>query len=369
MFSYFHQSDIIYKPISKTLTATHHQYILNLKQASGTSRGVLNTKETWFIVIRENNKIGIGECGILRGLSIDDRPEYEQKLAWTCQNIHLGKEKLWDALLEFPSIQFGVEMAFQSLASNSIFDLFPSQFTQSQKSIPINGLVWMGEKQFMKSQIEQKLNEGFKCIKLKIGAINFNEELELLGHIRQHFSAKQIEIRVDANGAFDPKDALRKLHQLHEFEIHSIEQPVAKQHVDTLKMLCEKSPFPIALDESLIGVFNHVDKVKLLSYIKPQYIILKPSFIGGFRGTSEWISIAKNLNIDWWVTSALESNIGLNAIAQWTFLQNNVMPQGLGTGGLYTNNFDCPLLVENGQLWYEENKTWNFEQISKIFNV
>jgi o-succinylbenzoate synthase len=351
------------------LKATYHQYILDFKQASGTSRGILTTKETWFIVLRENNKIGIGECGILRGLSIDDRPDYEQKLAWTCQNIQLGNDKLWEQLQAFPSIQFGVEMAFLSLKSTSIFNLFPSDFMLHKKSIPINGLVWMGEKQFMKSQIKQKLNDGFKCIKLKIGAINFEEELELLRFVRAHFSATEVEIRVDANGAFDPNDALEKLHQLHEYQIHSIEQPVAKQHLSTLKTLCKQSPFPIALDESLIGVFAIQEKEKLLVETNPQYITLKPSFIGGFRGTLEWISIAQRLNIGWWVTSALESNIGLNAIAQWTFLQNNSLPQGLGTGGLYTNNFDCSLEVENGQLWYNENFNWNFEQISKIYQV
>ncbi len=353
------------------MKASYHQYILNFKNPSGTSRGILNTKETWFIIIEKNGKKGIGECGILRGLSADDVLNYEEKLAWACQNIHLGLEKLWDLLLEYPSIQFGLEMAFASLKSNDMFQLFSSDFTKSQKPIQINGLVWMGEKDFMKQQIEQKISEGFKCIKLKIGALNFDEELDLLHFIRSHFSAKEIEIRVDANGAFSKSDASYKLKQLNDFQLHSIEQPIAKGDADTMAELCRNAPFPIALDEELIGVFGLDDKEALLQKIEPQFIILKPSFVGGFKGTKQWIDLAEKLNIGWWITSALESNIGLNAIAQWTFLQNNKMPQGLGTGGLYTNNFDSPLMVKNGQLWYEsknESKEfcWNFNAIEML---
>ena len=343
------------------MKATYHKYILNFKRASGTSRGVMTEKETWFIVLEKEGKKGIGECGILRGLSIDDRPDYEEKLHWTCDNIHLGKEQLWESLLEFPSIQFGVEMAFQSLASAAPFLLFPSDFTNGSKSMLINGLVWMGEEAFMKQQIEEKLAEGFRCIKLKIGAIDFDQELQLLRFIRQHFTPDQVEIRVDANGAFDSDLALSKLLQLFEFKLHSIEQPIQKNNTDSMAELCKITPFPIALDEELIGVFSLAEKEQLLERIKPQYIILKPSFVGGFRGTQEWISLAEKHKIGWWITSALESNIGLNAIAQWTFLQHNLMPQGLGTGGLYTNNFDCPLTVSKGQLWYEKEKNWLFD--------
>lgn len=343
------------------MKATYHKYILNFKRPSGTSRGVMNEKETWFIVLEQGEKKGIGECGILRSLSIDDRPDYEEKLQWTCANIHLGKNKLWEALIEFPSIQFGVEMAFQSLESETPFLLFPSDFTRGQKSIPINGLVWMGEESFMKQQIEEKLRDGFRCIKLKIGAIDFDKELQLLRFIRTHFTPEQVEIRVDANGAFDTSEALNKLMQLSEFELHSIEQPIKKNNTDSMAELCKITPFPIALDEELIGVFTLAEKEELLQKIKPQYIILKPSFIGGIRGSQEWISLAEKYNIGWWITSALESNIGLNAIAQWTFLQHNSMPQGLGTGALYTNNFDCPLEVLEGQLWYSNNQDWKFD--------
>jgi o-succinylbenzoate synthase len=343
------------------MKATYHKYILNFKKPSGTSRGVLTEKETWFIVLEQNGKKGIGECGILRGLSIDDRPDYEEKLQWTCQNICLGKDVLWENLIEFPSIQFGVEMAFQSLESQNPFLLFPSDFTKGTKSIPINGLVWMGKESFMKEQIQEKLAQGFHCIKLKIGAIDFEQELQLIAFIRQHFTPEQVEVRVDANGAFSITDALSKLNQLSDFYIHSIEQPIQKNNTASMAELCKITPIPIALDEELIGVFSVAEKEELLQKIRPQYIILKPSFIGGFRGTQEWISLANKYQIGWWITSALESNIGLNAIAQWTFLQNNTMPQGLGTGALYTNNFDCPLEVSEGQLWYKDENAWEVE--------
>jgi o-succinylbenzoate synthase len=343
------------------MKATYQKYILQFKRPSGTSRGVMNEKETWFIILEEKGKKGIGECGILRGLSADDRPDYEDKLQWTCTNIHLGKDTLWEALLEFPSIQFGVEMAFQSLASETPFLLFPSAFTQGTKSMDINGLVWMGDESFMKEQIEEKLAQGFHCIKLKIGAIDFQKELDLLHFIRQNFDENTIEIRVDANGSFSEDLALYKITQLSGYKIHSIEQPIGKNHTDSMSELCKTTPIPIALDEELIGVFTIAEKERILQKIQPQYIILKPSFIGGFKGTKEWIDLANKYKIGWWITSALESNIGLNAITQWTFLQQNPMPQGLGTGGLYSNNFDCPLEVINGQIRYNPKLNWSVE--------
>ena len=226
----------------------------------------------------------------------------------------------------------------------------------------------MGEESFMKQQIEEKLADGFRCVKLKIGAIDFDAELELLRFIRQHFTPEQVEIRVDANGAFDSHLALNKITQLSEFEIHSIEQPIQKNNTDSMADLCKTTPIPIALDEELIGVFSLEEKEVLLQKIKPQYLILKPSFIGGFRGTKEWISLAEKHQIGWWITSALESNIGLNAIAQFTFLQHNLMPQGLGTGALYTNNFDCPLQVSQGQLWYKKDADWDCDFDPKNWN-
>lgn len=345
------------------MKATYKKYLLNFKKPSGTSRGILTQKETWFLILEENGKKGIGECGLLRGLSVDDRPDYEDKIKWICDNIHLGKDVLWDNLLEFPSIQFGVEMAFLSIEAQNPFVLFPSSFTEGKQCIPINGLVWMGDVAFMKQQIEDKIAQGFDCIKMKIGAIDFEKEFHLLQLIRQNFSPQQIEIRVDANGAFKPDEAMLKLERLSSLDIHSIEQPIAKNQIDIMAQLCQKSPLPIALDEELIGIFTYEEKQTLLEEIRPQYIILKPSFIGGIRGTNEWISLADKYGIGWWVTSALESNIGLSAIAQYTFTKATLIPQGLGTGALYTNNFDSPLVVKNGKLFYEPIEKWEVESV------
>ncbi len=343
------------------MKASYHRYFLEFKRPSGTSRGVLTQKETWFLILEKDGKKGIGECGLLRGLSFDDRPDYEAKLKWVCENIHLGATQLWELLPEFPSIQFGVEMAFRSLESENPYLLFPSEFTESLKSIPINGLVWMGDEAFMKEQIEEKIAAGFSCIKLKIGALDFDKELGLLRFIRANFTPDQIEIRVDANGAFDLESALDKIAQLSEFKLHSIEQPIAKNRTDSMAVLCKNTSLPIALDEELIGVTDYIEKEKLLLKVKPQYIILKPSFVGGFRGSMEWIQLAEKYNIGWWITSALESNIGLNAIAQWTYLLQSAMPQGLGTGALYNNNFDGPLEVRNGELWHNTEISQQFD--------
>ena len=341
------------------MRATYHKYVLNFKQPSGTSRGVLKTKETWFIIISSEGKSGVGECGILRGLSIDDRPDYKAQLKYTCDNIDKGLVFLLDKNIEFPSIQIGLEMAFKSFNAENKFELFPSKFTKNQDLIPINGLIWMGTESFMKQQIQDKIEAGFKCIKLKIGAINFKTELGLLKGIRKQFRESDIELRVDANGAFSPENALEKLKQLSEYNLHSIEQPIKAGQFNEMAKLCEQTPLPIALDEELIGVFCVTKKQELLQTIKPQYIILKPSFVGGFAGTDEWISLAENQNIGWWITSALESNIGLSAIAQYTYLKSNKMPQGLGTGSLFINNFQSPLQVKNGTLQYTKNN-WNF---------
>lgn len=294
--------------------------------------------------------------------------DYSDKLQWVCNHIHLGKDALWNELREWPSIQFGVEQAFLSISSSDPFILFPSLFTESTKAIPINGLVWMGSADFMKQQITDKIVHGFNCIKIKIGAIDFNEELAILAGIRNNFSEEVIEIRVDANGAFSESEALNKLKQLAEYKPHSIEQPIKKGLYDTMTALCKTSPIDIALDEELIGVIHYSDKENLLRKIKPKYIILKPSLIGGFKGTREWIEIADKLNIKWWITSALESNIGLNAIAQFTFTLENIMPQGLGTGGLFTNNFETQLFVQNGHLWFDNTKELSIKNILKQLN-
>ena len=345
------------------MKAHYKKYLLNFKQASGTSRGVLHTKETFFLFVEDKDQIGIGECAIFRGLSADDVPNYEEKLQWLCANIHLPLENLLLELIEFPSIQFGLEQAFLSLKSTDKFELFPSDFTKGKSQININGLVWMGTELFMKKQIEEKLKAGFTTIKLKIGAIDFNTEYKLLQSIRKDFSVNDITLRVDANGGFKPEEALDKLKYLADLELHSIEQPIKPKQWQEMAKLCELSPLDIALDEELIGVFTRTEKQQVLENIKPQYIILKPSLIGGIQGSNEWIALAKKQQIDWWITSALESNIGLNAIAQYTFSLGTTIPQGLGTGSLFINNIDSPLRVENGNLLYDKNLKWNLNNL------
>jgi o-succinylbenzoate synthase len=342
------------------MKATFQKHILNFKQASGTSRGILRTKETFFLFISNESSEGIGECGLFRGLSIDDRDDYEEKLQWLCDNIGLEEQQLLKELKEFPSIQFGLEQALKSLESKDKFQLFPSNFTEGIDSIPINGLIWMGSDQFMHQQIKEKLESGFTTIKMKIGAIDFNTELSLLKSIRKEYNANEIELRVDANGAFDPKEALEKLKRLSEMELHSIEQPIKQGQWQEMARLCEETPLDIALDEELIGIFAVTKKEELLLTVNPQYIILKPSLIGGIGGSNEWINLSNSHNVAWWITSALESNVGLNAIAQFTYDLGVKIPQGLGTGGLFTNNFDSPLEIKKGELHYNKNKDWNF---------
>jgi o-succinylbenzoate synthase len=345
------------------IKATYYKYILQFKTPSGTSRGILKTKETWFLYLSKEDTFGVGECGLFRGLSIDDRPDYEDKLKWVCNNIELGLDILLAKTIHFPSIQIGLEQAFLSLQSTSPFKLFVSNFTESNKAIDINGLIWMGDREFMNDQIKEKIAQGFRCLKMKIGAIDFATEVQLLASIRKEFSINDIELRVDANGAFKPSEALEKLKILSNYDLHSIEQPIRQGHYQEMALLCEETPLPIALDEELIGVFDVTKRTKMLQIIKPQYIILKPSLVGGFKESLEWIELAKKSGIGWWVTSALESNIGLNAIAQWTATLKSSMPQGLGTGGLFTNNFDSPLEVYKGGLYYNKNKNWNFNLI------
>lgn len=348
------------------MKATYAKYNLIFKRPSGTSRGVMAQRETWFLVLGDGPRRGIGECGLLRGLSPDDLPNYEARLAWTCENIHLGEERLLVELQDYPSIQFGLEQAFRSLNARDPFELFPSDFTQGKAPIAINGLIWMGDPDYMMEQLEERLEAGFQCIKMKIGAIDFDRELDILRAIRQRFSTAEIELRVDANGAFAPGEALEKLHRLSAFGLHSIEQPIRAGAWAEMAGLCRTSPVPIALDEELIGIHGLTKKRELLETIQPQYIILKPSLVGGFLGSGQWIALAGAMGIGWWITSALESNIGLNAIAQWTYTLQGKMPQGLGTGSLYTNNFESPLQVRGGQLHYEPSKAWDKYLITKL---
>lgn len=345
------------------MKAYFREHILHFKQASGTSRGIMTTRRVWFLVLQDNGQFGIGECAPLEGLSLDDFELIPDKLQWICDNIHLGLELLYQQMIDFPSIQMGLEMAFLSFSNEHPAFYFPSDFLFHDAAIKINGLIWMGDKAFMHKQIETKLAQGFSCIKLKIGAINWRDELMLLKAIRSSYGSDQIELRVDANGAFSSNTVMDKLEALDKLNIHSIEQPVSAEEHDLLARLCQIASIPIALDESLIGIFNKHEKLELLKKIRPKYIILKPSLVGGFTNADEWIEAARVLNIGWWITSALESNIGLNAIAQWTFTKSNVLPQGLGTGDLFVNNIEAPLMVKQGHLYYNKTLNWNFNQL------
>lgn len=348
------------------MKAHYCKYVLEFKIPSGTSRGILTTKDSYFIIIREHDRVGIGECGLLKGLSIDDVEDYEEILSEVCEQISVGFNTLSEKYVRYPSIQFGLEQAFLSLEAHDPFLLFPSSFTQGNSGIPINGLIWMGDESFLSEQLVQKTAAGFHCIKMKIGALDFDSELRFIKSLRERYSADQVELRLDANGAFHPAEALEKLELLSQFQIQSIEQPVAPGRPDIMADLCRKSPIPIALDEELIGFFTADKKRSLLQRIRPQYIILKPSLVGGFARSQEWIDLAEELKIGWWVTSALESNIGLNAIAQWTSALNTTMYQGLGTGGLYTNNFKSPLEIRQGMLYYHRGVEWSANIIREI---
>ena len=348
------------------MKADNRKYTLKFKVPGGTSRGVLTEKETWFLILEDKERFGIGECGLFRGLSYDDVPGYQEKLDWVCANINLGKDRLMEILKDYPSMQFGLEQAFLSVKGESPFDLFSSAFTRDQHPIPINGLIWMGDPEYMQLQIREKIEQGFQCLKLKIGALDFETELELLAAIRKEYSAEDLELRVDANGAFLPSEARDKLEALSAFDLHSIEQPIKAGEPELMASLCADTPVSIALDEELIGITAVTEKEELLQTIKPQYIILKPSLVGGFSGSEEWIGLAQELGIGWWITSALESNIGLNAIAQWTYTLEVTRPQGLGTGGLFANNIESPLAVEGGCLTYRKDRSWKTDQITAL---
>jgi len=333
---------------------------LHFKQPAGTSRGVYTTRNVWYIVLADAENphhYGVGECAPLPALSCDDVPQYEDVLRKTCRRLEENAEAFLKNLEDYPSIRFGIETALAHYRAQSL-QLWNTPFSQGKEGIPINGLIWMGNFDEMYHRIEEKMKAGFRCIKLKIGAINFEKELALLAHIRRHFSPEQIELRVDANGAFSPSDALEKLKRLSEFQLHSIEQPIRAGQWEEMAKLCACTPFPIALDEELIGINRLSEKIRLLDTIRPQYIILKPSLHGGIGGSREWIELAAERGIGSWVTSALESNIGLNAIAQWTATLQPTLPQGLGTGLLFTDNIDYPLHIEGDCLWYhpEENE-------------
>lgn len=327
-------------------------YLLKFKEPGGTSRGILTEKPTFLIKIfdeREPERFGIGEAAVFPGLSPEADGNYVLKLIELMANVAIGQAT---DLSRHSSIRFGLEQAILDFSSGCRGLYYPGEFSQGEKSIEINGLVWMGDFDKMISRINKKVEEGFRCIKLKIGAINWESELEMIKYIRREYSEKELMIRTDANGGFSPDDCMGKLYKLADLGVHSIEQPVKAGLPEIMEKICKASPLPVALDEELIGKGDEEEKMKTLDKIKPQYIILKPALCGGFSGASEWISNAEKRGIGWWITSALESNIGLNAIAQWTASINAKGPQGLGTGGVFTNNFDTPIYLDGDLLKY-----------------
>ncbi len=352
------------------LKFSYFKRTLQFRFQAGTSRGVLTQHPIYILKVfdSENPAIyGLGEASPLKGLSIDDHPDFEKYVKRVCQSFtekkFKNRKEITSLILDkftkkLPALRFGLETALLDLKNGGKRILFPNDFRLKNQPIPINGLIWMGAEEFMQRQIEQKLEDGFSCIKMKIGAIDFETELKLLQNIRAKFSADKITLRVDANGAFTPSEALNKLKKLAEFDLHSIEQPIQAGQLLALKNLCKNTPLPIALDEELIGIETSEEMQELLEYIEPQFIILKPTLVGGLEKSRQWIELAESLNIGWWMTSALESNIGLNAISQFTAEFSPTLPQGLGTGQLYENNYESPLMVKNGQIWYDLMKKW-----------
>ena len=341
---------------------------LYFKGPAGTSRGTLHEKQVHYLLIQdtESGLTGIGECTIIPGLSQDDRADYPETVRAVARAINAGQtfEAIKADLNYFPSIVFGLETAFHDLYNGGKRQVFNSAFARGEKAIKINGLIWMNDYETMREQIKQKIREGFDCLKLKIGSINWNDELALLAHIRADYDPADVEIRVDANGAFSPEEALQKLEDLGEFGVHSIEQPIPPRQPDKMALVCRDSHVPVALDEELIGRQKTANKQQILDTIRPHNIVIKPSLLGGFYESQEWVELAEDRHIGWWVTSALESNIGLNAIAEWVGQWHVDRPQGLGTGGLYTNNIPSPLEVESGYIGKNLEKDWDLELLN-----
>lgn len=361
--------------VLKDIQFSYVSHLLQFRFEAGTSRGVLTEKKIFLIkAFQKDNQqsIGWGEAAPLVKLSIDDIPDFETHLDNLCKNLSgtsLSPDEA--SILDWvtshipaflPSIRFAFETALLDLLHDGEKMVFDTEFFRQGQSIPINGLIWMGTKDFMLEQIDNKLADGYSCIKMKIGAIDFDQECDLIAYIRRKYDSSKITLRVDANGAFSQEDALQKLNTLASFDLHSIEQPIRQGQIDLMAELCIRTQLPIALDEELIGIDGYQEKKALLKRIKPQFIIIKPTLVGGIAASREWISLAEDLGISWWVTSALESNIGLNAIAQFTSTYPVTMPQGLGTGQLYENNFDSPLTIAKGYLEYNLQKSaWKIE--------
>ena len=359
------------------LLIQYQPYTLKFKFEAGTSRGVLTEKTSWLLRVTDEEQPGVagyGECGPLAGLSIDDLPDFETKLAEICGLFNSLDLEVFPFNLpiilqqlipdQFPSIRFGVETALHDFMNGGERVLFENGFSKKKSGIAINGLVWMGSEEFMQRQIGEKLAQGFTTIKIKVGAIDFEQECQMLANIRRRFSPEEITLRVDANGAFSSEEADEKLNCLAQHSVHSIEQPVAANQVELMAQLAASSPIPVALDEELIGKMDYREKFSLLKAIRPQYIILKPTLLGGFQQCREWMEIAQRLSIGWWITSALESNIGLNAIAQFTAQFDTTLPQGLGTGQIYGNNFTSPLEIREGKLHADGPHEWDLSVLN-----
>ena len=341
-------------------------YLLQFKEPGGTSRGVMTEKPTFLIKIydeKEPENFGIGEAAVFPGLSPEADGYYVLKLTELMANVAIGKET---DLSRHSSIQFGLEQAILDFSNGCEGIYYPGDFTSGKSSIEINGLVWMGDFDRMIQRIDSKVADGFRCIKLKIGAIHWERELDMIRHIRKNYSEKDLTIRVDANGAFSPEEALSRLCSLADLGVHSIEQPIKAGQPEIMRKLCRESPLPIALDEELIGKGTTEERMKTLDEIAPQYIILKPALCGGFSGASEWIGLARERGIGWWITSALESNVGLDAIAQFSAAVNADGPQGLGTGGVFTNNFSSPVYLDKDLLKYDSSRHFDKTQFSSL---
>ena len=333
------------------LTAQWAPYSLQFKFLARTSREAMRTKPTYFVRLTDSDtgRSAWGECALFRGLSADDTPDYEERLSRACRDASV--------LPAESSIRFGWESALRSLGD----DVVPTPFMRGEEGIPINGLIWMGDREEMRRRIDEKLAAGFHVLKLKIGGIDFDAEMGLLRYIRGLYSPEALELRLDANGSFAPEDALRRLDILSRYSIHSIEQPVKAGRWDEMARICRHSPIPVALDEELIGVTDHAG---LLDAVAPQYIILKPALCGGLSGADAWADEADRRGIGWWATSALESNVGLYAIACWLSARGVEHPQGLGTGMLYHNNIASPLELRGERLYYNPAGRWEYPELA-----
>lgn len=348
------------------MKAWYQKKTFHFLKPAGTSRGMLHQKPSWFLFLADGEHPdirGIGECSLIPGLSRETEEAVDQKIGELCAILQQAGLSAVPDLTDYPSLAFGLETALLDKKTGGKRELFESDFTKGRSYIRINGLIWMGSVEFLLEQVEEKLNQGFRCLKLKIGSLHTADEIRVLHQIRSRFKAGELEIRVDANGAFEAGTVMEVLKRLAELEIHSIEQPIKPGHWEEMERICLHSPVAVALDEDLLGNPSRKDKLALISAVHPQYLVLKPGLLGGFQQAEEYISLAGKENIGWWVTSALESNIGLNAIAQWTYTLNSPLAQGLGTGMLYRDNIQCPLALDGEKMFYHPSREWNLSFI------